>query len=131
MPDIKVTKAGVMKLLSKLNPSKTSGPDLLPARVLKELAIEIAPFLTIIFQESFNTGAVPKDWRTANETAIFQKGEYKTSNYRPVSLTSLFFKVQEQIITSYVLKHLDETRYSQAASMDLEPEVAVKHNCSP
>ena len=69
----------------KLNPNKASVPDL-----LKEMVIEIGPFLTIIFQKSFDTGIVPKDWRTANVTAIFKKGwKYKASNYRPVSLTSL------------------------------------------
>ena len=98
MPEIKVNKEDVTKLLHKLNPSKASGPDLIPARILKELAVEIAPFLTTIFQESFNTGTVPRDWRIANVTAIFKKGEkYKASNYRPVSLTSLCCKVQEHI----------------------------------
>jgi ribosomal protein L34 len=51
---------------------------------------------------------IPNDWRTANVTAIFKKGErYKASNYRPVSLTSLCCKVQEHIIVSSILKHLD------------------------
>ena len=74
MPDIKVNKEGVTKLLHKLNPSKASGPDLIPARILKNMAFEIAPFLTTIFQESFNTGTVPRDWRIANVTVIFKKG---------------------------------------------------------
>ena len=81
MPDIKVNKDGVPKLLHKLNPSQASGPDFIPAKILKELAVEIAPFLTTIFQESFNTGTVPRDWRVANVTAIFKKLEkYKVSN---------------------------------------------------
>ena len=89
---------------------KYYGPDLLPARVLKE--IEIGSFLTIIFQKSFDTGIAPKDWRTANVTAIFKKGEkYKASNYRPVSLTSLCCKIREHIVTSNVLKHLDEHEF--------------------
>lgn len=109
MQDITVTCEGVRKLLLKLNPGKACGPDLLPARVLKELATEISPFLTIIFQKSFDTGYVPKDWRTANVTAIYKKGEkYKASNYRPVSLTSLCCKIQEHVIASNVLNHLDE-----------------------
>ena len=42
-------------------------------------------------------------------TAIFKKGEkFKASNYRPVSLTSICCKIQEHVITSNVLKHLDE-----------------------
>ena len=85
------------------------GPDLLPARILKELAHDIAPYLTIIFQKSLDTGRVPKDWRSANVTAIFKKGEkYQPSNYRPVSLTCICCKIQEHILTSSILKHLDE-----------------------
>ena len=41
MPKIEVTKEGVVKLLPNLSPDKASGPDLLPAMVLKEMAIEI------------------------------------------------------------------------------------------
>ena len=75
MEDITVTDQGVVALLLMLNPSKACGPDLLPARILKELAHDIAPNLTIIFKKSLDTGRVPKDWRSANVTAVFKKGE--------------------------------------------------------
>ena len=58
MGHIKVTEQGVAKLLLKLNPAKACGPDLLPARILKELAHDIAPYLTIIFQKSLDTGVI-------------------------------------------------------------------------
>lgn len=104
-----MTVEGVIKLLRRLNPRKACGPDLLPARILKELADEIAPLLTTIFQVSFRDGQVPKDWKMANVTAIFKKGDkYKASNYRPVSLTSLCCKIQEHIITSNIPKHLED-----------------------
>ena len=48
------------------------GPNLLPARILKELAEELSPYLTVNFQRSFDAGIVPKAWRTANVTAIFK-----------------------------------------------------------
>ena len=84
------------------------GPDQIPARILRDLADVIAPPLTLIFQKSLDEGNIPNDWRTANVTAIFKKGErYKASNYRPVSLTSLCCTVQEHIIISSILKHLD------------------------
>ena len=48
------------------------------------------------------------DWRSANVTAIFKKGDrFKASNYRPVSLTSLCCKLQEHIIVSSTVKHLE------------------------
>ena len=106
---ISVTKEGVFKLLLKLKPNRATGPDLLPARILKDMAKEIALILTTIFQRSFDTGIVPSDWRTTNITAIFKNGEkYKPANYRPVSLISLFCKIQEHIVTTNVLNHLKE-----------------------
>jgi hypothetical protein len=87
MPEITVSIEGVQKLLQKLNPQKACGPDQIPARILRDLADVIAPPLTLIFQKSLDEGNIPNDWRTANVTAIFKKGErYKASNYRPVSL---------------------------------------------
>ena len=82
----KIDNNGVIKLLSRLNPSKASDPDLLPTRVLKEAATEIAPYLCFIFQQSINTGEVPPEWKHANVIAIFKKGSRsKAANYRPVS----------------------------------------------
>ena len=76
---------------------------------LKEVAEEISPLLTAIFQKSLDSGTVPDDWRSANVSAIFKKGDrFKASNYRPVSLTSLCCKIQEHIITSNILRHLEE-----------------------
>ena len=106
MTDIRVTEEGVVKLLLKLNPSEACGPDLLPARILKELTHELAPYLVIIFQKGLYTGRVPKDWRSANVTAIFKKG--RPSNYRPVCLTCICCKIQEHILTTNILKHLDK-----------------------
>ena len=109
MPDIIITEDGVAKLLRKINPNKACGPDSIPARILKELAEEISPLLTTIFQKSLDSGTVPDDWRSANVSAIFKKVDrFKASNYRPVSLTSLCCKIQEHIITSNILRHLEE-----------------------
>ena len=64
MPEIEVTNEGVVKLLLKLNPNKASGPDLLPARVLKEMATEIGPFLTITVKPRYiATIGKRKFWR--------------------------------------------------------------------
>ena len=44
------------------------------------------------------TGIVPDDWKTANVTPIFKKGNrQRVENYRPVSLTSLIGKVCETV----------------------------------
>ena len=109
MDDILVTEDGVRKLLQLTNPHKASGPDGIPARFLKECASSLAPYLTLVFNCTLSHGQVPNDWKTANVSAIFKKGNRSSaSNYRPVSLTSLICKIQEHIIVSSIMRHLNQ-----------------------
>ncbi|KAI8486093.1 hypothetical protein Bbelb_361930 [Branchiostoma belcheri] len=108
IPPINISVEGVAKQLSCLNPNKSTGPDGKPPRLLKTVAVQIAPILQVIFSQSISTGDVPEDWRTANITPIFKKGDRTApSNYRPVSLTSVCGKVLEHIVHSHMMKHLD------------------------
>ena len=66
MNDIAVSKDGVIKLLKGLNPSKALGPDELHPRVLKELLTELGPIFAYLFQQSIDTGEIPKEWSLAN-----------------------------------------------------------------
>ena len=75
MPDIHITQKGFEKLLMNLKPNKATGPDSLSPRILKELSSQIVPILTKIFQMSLETGEIPEDWRKANVSPIFKKGE--------------------------------------------------------
>ena len=94
-PEINITCAGVLKLLQKLNPNKAAGPDNIRPKILKELAAEIAPILTIIYRRSLETGEVPPDWRSANVSPVYKKGDrYKAENYRPISLTCICCKLK-------------------------------------
>ena len=89
MPNIMISQEGVLKLLKKINPHKASGPDMIPARILKDLSDVIAPILTIIFQRNLTLGEVPEDWKSANVTPIFKKGDrFKASNYRRIRVVS-------------------------------------------
>ena len=109
MNEITVTEEGVLRLLLKTNPHKASGPDQLPARILKECAHELAPLLTSFFNKTLQDGCLPDDWKKANVSAVFKKGDrHAAANYRPVSLTSICCKIQEHVITSSIMKHLSQ-----------------------
>jgi len=58
MPMFTVTVPGVFKLLSKLNPKKSTGPDELSPLVLKETASDISVVLTFIYNQSLSSGTV-------------------------------------------------------------------------
>ena len=82
---------------------------MIPARILRDMAEEMSPILTTLFQRIIDLGELPEDWKSANVSPIFKKGDtFKASNYRPVSLTSLCCKLQKHIITSNVLSHLEQ-----------------------
>ena len=61
MNNIAVCKDGVIKLLKGFNPSKALGSDELHPRVLKELATELGPVFANLFQQSIDTGEIPKE----------------------------------------------------------------------
>jgi hypothetical protein len=58
-----------------------------------------------------DTGELPIDWRDANISSIFKKGDkHLPENYRPVSLTSVTCKILEHIICRHLLKHLEKNK---------------------
>jgi len=108
MPPIDIHGNGVVKLLRGLKAHKSTGPDEFPARLMKEAADQLAPILPTIFRASYQQATAPEDWRRANVVPIFKKGDHAAaSNYRPVSLTSIYSKVMEHIVSSQVMRHLD------------------------
>ena len=98
---------GVEKQLRQLNPSKASGPDEIPPRLLKLVAHEIAPALSFVFQQSYESGVVPAQWKQALVSPVHKSGDKSDpTNYRPISLTCICGKVMEHIMLSHISKHL-------------------------
>lgn len=104
---VTVDKGEVTKLLLKLDPYKSCGPDYLPARFLINCAKSISEPLSILFQKSLDTGVVPLLWKRAFVVPIHKKGP-KTSitNYRPISKLCIISKVLEKLVHSQVYSAL-------------------------
>ena len=74
-------------------------------------ATELAPLLLIVFTHSLSSGVVPPSFKLAAITPVFniKSGDRTTpSNYRPISLTSVFSKVLERIIRKQVSSFIDK-----------------------
>jgi len=105
--------------LSNLDAHKSMGPDGMHPQVLRELADVIAEPLSILFKRSWRTGEVSEDWRKANVTPIFKKGQKEDpGNYRMVRLTSILGKKAAQFILEVIIKQVEEKRLSVVVSMD-------------
>jgi len=91
-----IQEEAVYNLLCHLHTYKSTGPDWIHPRMLRELAEELAKPLSIICPQSWLTEDIPDDWRITSVTLIYKKGRKEDPrNYRPVSLTSVLDKIME------------------------------------
>ena len=96
LSNIDINRENVKNLLQKCKISKSPGPDEIHPRILKETSEVLCTPLYHIFKCSLNNKCVPDDWKNANITPIFKKGDRKSSgNYRPVSFTSIVCKLMK------------------------------------
>ena len=105
--DIDFNVQQIERILKNLDPNKAPGPDKIHGKVLKTCAKSLAAPLAILFQTSYYTCTIPRDWKIANVVPVFKKGSKSSvKNYRPISLTSLVMKVYERIIVAELLSHV-------------------------
>jgi len=89
LEEIDITKLKVTEALASMKQNKAAGEDGLHSSYLLSIGDCFVEHLTILFSKSMESSEVPENWKTANITAIFKKGNKQVpGNYRPVSLTS-------------------------------------------
>ena len=99
--------------LMKVNPTKSGGPDLIPAKIIREFAYELSVPLTDILNLSFAEGIVPTQWKKGIVVPIPKQSPPSLDKLRPVSLTSIFAKIAEGFVSRWVLDdigHAIDTR---------------------
>ena len=94
--DILIVKNDVLQKIEKMKVNKTPGPDKISPRILKEVKHQMSKPLAILFNKSLRDGKVPSDWKCANVTPLFKKGDKsQPRNYRPISLMSVVYKLMD------------------------------------
>ena len=108
---INITSSTVKDILEILDTSKSSGPDEVSAKFLKNTSKAIAPILSKIFNFSMHTAVFPDQWKLAYVTPLHKKNEeYLCQNYRPISLLPCLSKVFERCVFKDVYNYLIRTK---------------------
>jgi hypothetical protein len=98
----------VTGVIRSLNNS-ASGYDLVKASFLKNNISFFADFMTDMINKTFVSGSFPQSLKVSSVTPIFKGGDrLDVSNYRPISLTSVFSKVVEICIKRRLVVYLDD-----------------------
>ena len=93
-----VTSEMIVKEIKKMEYNKFHGVDGMPTKLFKEIVEQISISLTKVLNLSLEEGTVPSEWK-ALHYMLFKKGlRNKSENYRPVSLTSVVYKLLETFI---------------------------------
>ncbi|KAI8484513.1 hypothetical protein Bbelb_377840 [Branchiostoma belcheri] len=108
----------VKALLKSINPRKASGPDDLPSWILKEHAEDLAPIITHLFNESYESGTVPLIWKSANVAPVPKSAEaIEVCDMMPISLLPVLAKLMERCILKRLLPSLRAVIKDQYAYM--------------
>ena len=106
-----VTTHEIEDEISNLNPSKSTGPYSLPTKILKILKSLLSGPLTCLFNCSFSTGVVPSKLKVARVIPVHKNGPRAViSNYRPISLLSVFNKILEKLMYNRLITFLDKNQ---------------------
>ena len=103
LSSIELTIDEVESTLKSLAIGKACGPDQINNRILKELAVELSPPLTGLFNTSLMQCIVPDIWKRANVSLVHKKDDKgSVDNYRPISLLSSVGKTMEKLVHTHV-----------------------------
>ena len=98
-------------IISKLPHKTSSGHDNISNVLLKKLTQSIIDPLSIIFNQSMETGKFPETMKKADVTPLYKsKDEQECTNYRPISLLLTLSKLLEKVIYTRTYNFLTNTK---------------------
>eukprot|EP00116_Pleurobrachia_bachei_P004850 sb/3465112/ len=100
--------AEIITVLKDLKPSSGSGPDGIPALLLKHCCVELATPLSMIWKKSLEERTVPVFYKRATILPLHKKGPTSDpGNYRPISLTSHVVKCFERVVRKHFVDYVE------------------------
>ena len=99
----------VLKIINDLKSKPSSGYDTISCKLIKELKYELLIPLTIITNNSLQSGLFPQAMKLAKITPLYKaKDKSNIANYRPVSVLPSFSKILEKIVHCRLYRYCND-----------------------
>ena len=106
-----ISQEDAAAVLEELDKDSSTGPDLLPSRILKECAMELAFPVALLANAILQCGCWPSCWLIHWIVPLFKKGAvFDPSKYRGIHLTAQLSKAVERIIGNKLYVYLSDSR---------------------
>ena len=99
LDSIHFSSSDIVKIISRLDPNKAHGHDMLSIRMIKLCGNSIWKPLSIIFKDCLSEDKFPHEWKKANVVPVHTKeNKQSLENSRPVYLLPICSKIFERLI---------------------------------
>ena len=112
-----ISEKEIINSINNLKRGKAGGPDAIIGEFFQSTINYIVPFLNILFNKMWDSGAFPEEWAEAIIIPLFKNGSPDSpDNYRGISLLSIFSKIFTSILNNRLsfwadaLNKIDETQ---------------------
>ena len=96
----------VMIILKNINPTKATGYDLIPGKLIRIAHRELSAPLCHIINTSINLRSFPGIMKCAEVSPVYKNTDnLKNNNYRPVSVLTAISKTYETVLNDQMVNH--------------------------
>jgi Reverse transcriptase (RNA-dependent DNA polymerase) len=103
---IKIVIKGYIHISGKYK--RTTGPDDIPAVIIKDCAAVLSHPLLILFNICLKSAIIPTTWKSSKVCPVFKKGnKLDISNFRPITIICNFSKIFEIVLNRFLSTHVN------------------------
>ena len=117
-----VENTAVLHFINKLKPSHSCGCDKISSNILKIIAKEVSPCITLIINQTLSTGIFPSKLKTAKVIPVYKKND-KTllKNYRPISVLPVVSKIIENVMHNQMMDYFTSNKLFSSQQYRFRP----------
>ena len=120
----------VSKIINNFLPKSSCGIDGLSMKILKNIKNTIVDSLTLIINQSLNTGIFPDSLKYAKVLPLFKKGDsHIVDNYRPISLLPAISKIFERVVFCQLYAYFDEQNLLYISQYGFRKKKTLNRSC--